>query len=434
VLPQKPREIAVRVLLDREAKRGFTEDLLDRALAGAALSSADRGLAQELAFGVVRWQTPLDWLIDRKTGGRTQKAALRVLLRMGLYQLFWLSRIPDHAAVNESVDLARQFGCGPQSGFVNAVLRGYLRERAETRHELDALKERQPAVGYSHPEWLIKRWSQRLSPEEMRDLLSWNNTPPRTFARANLLKVDVNALREQWAREKVEAKLLALDWAPGAMIFELGAFPSLATLPSFQSGLFYIQDPSTLLAVAELDPQPAESVLDLCAAPGGKTAFAVERMKNQGEVVAHDATDQRIALVKENCARLGATIVRTMLPSELKASGQTFDRILADAPCSNTGVMRRRVDLRWRIRAEEIGRLQSLQLELLKDAVARLRPGGTLVYSTCSLEPEENQEVIKSFLAGHPEMHFQSERALTPWGNGVDGAYVAKMRKGSAWN
>lgn len=428
---QKPREIAARALLQREAGQGYIEDLLERFLAESRLSPADRGLAQEIAYGVVRWQAPLDWLIARKTQGREQKATLRVLLRMALYQLFWLTRIPDHAAVNETVELARTMGCGPQSGFVNAILRGYIRERAATATALQELQTTDPALGYSHPGWLVEKWTQRLGQEAVKKFLEWNNTPPKTFARVNLLKADLNLLREQWARERVEARLVAFDWARDTFVYELAAFPPLSTLPSFNEGKFYVQDPSTLLAVIELDPQPGENILDLCAAPGGKTTFIAERMKNSGSVLAHDTTDVRLRLVTQNAERMGATMVHTTLPSALATSTALFDRILLDAPCSNTGVMRRRVDLRWRIRAEEIQRLRKAQLELLNSAIERLKPGGTLVYSTCSLEPEENADLVGEFLAANPHMHFQRERALTPWEHGVDGAYVARFVRGT---
>jgi 16S rRNA (cytosine967-C5)-methyltransferase len=431
VSAQKPREIAARALVQRESGQGYIEDLLERALARAELSAADRGLAQEIAYGVVRWQSPLDWLIAQKTQEREQKATLRVLLRMALYQLFWLTRIPDHAAVNETVQLAREMGCGPQSGFVNAVLRGYVRERDATQHALKQLQTSDPALGFSHPAWLCERWEKRLGRDRLIEFLQWNNTPPKTFARVNLIRADLNQLREQWTREKVEAKLVPFDWARDTFVYELTAFPPLATLPSFSEGKFYVQDPSTLLSVTELDPQPGETILDLCAAPGGKTTSIAERMKNSGKLIAHDTTTDRLQLVIQNAARTGATVIETVLPSTINnPPSANFDRILLDAPCSNTGVMRRRVDLRWRIRPEELQRLRKTQLDLLRDAVKRLKPGGTLVYSTCSLEPEENGDVVREFLAEHPHMPLQREHALTPWEHNVDGAYVARFVRG----
>ena len=198
---------------------------------------------------------------------------------------------------------------------------------------------------------------------------------------------------------------------------------------SFKEGLFYIQDPSTLLAVAELDPKPGESILDLCAAPGGKTTFIAQRMQNRGRITAQDVQPERLELIRENYARLGVTCVEaSAAPSGVLVNpAKKFDRILVDAPCSNTGVMRRRIDLRWRIQPEEIQRLRTEQLALLTQAAPRLKPGGTLVYSTCSLEPEENSEVVKEFLAAHAQFKLEQERELLPFADAVDGAYVAKL-------
>ena len=195
-----------------------------------------------------------------------------------------------------------------------------------------------------------------------------------------------------------------------------------------RDGWFYIQDPSTLLAPALLDPQPGENILDLCAAPGGKTTFLAQLMHNEGKIIASDSDPSRLRMVKDNCARLGVTCVETI--SDFRFPISDFDKILVDAPCSNTGVMRRRVDLRWRITAEEILRLQKTQLELLNQAATKLKPGGTLVYSTCSLEPEENSEVVKQFLAAQPHFKLETERQLLPFTDGVDGAYVAKLKSG----
>ena len=422
----------MRLLLQRENGRDFIEHLLEGALAQTRMAAEDRGLLQELVYGVARWQATLDWMIARKTDERPQKPTLRILLRLALYQMFWLSRIPDYAAVNETVELARREGFSTQAGFVNAVLRNCLRERETLERALADLKQSDPALGHSHPKWLWERWEPRLGRETAMRLLEWNNTPPLTYARVNLLRAQPDQLREQWAQEKVEAKLLPLDWAGGALVIELQSFRALATLPSFTGGMFYVQDPSTLLAVMELDPQPGETILDLCAAPGGKTVFMAERMKNQGCILAHDSAPERLRLVEENCARLGVTCVETVSPSTLGSRlSAPVDRILIDAPCSNTGVMRRRVDLRWLIRDKEIARLRATQLQLLTEAVPRLKPGGILIYSTCSLEPEENAELIREFLSTNPTMRLERERALTPWQDGVDGAYVARMVKGS---
>lgn len=443
---QKPREIAARILGKRRFSDDYTETLLERALAPSRLSSADRGLTQELVFGIIRWQETLDWLIARKTQGRTQKPGLQDLLRLGLYQIFWLDRIPDHAAVHETVEQAKRDGFGSQAGFINAVLRGYLRENEETRALLNELKTTQLALGYSHPEWLVTRWQKQFGDERTRQLLESNNTPPKTFARINTLNfgkasaaaeekrvhrgvpekiAEVGDFLAFWRDESVEYDFVTRDWTGDGLVFELKSHPPLAMMESFQKGWFYIQDPSTLLAVRELDPRPGDTILDLCAAPGGKTTFIAQLMNNQGRIIAHDNVPDRLKLIQENITRLGVTCAETTSAVDLRPS--TFDRILVDAPCSNTGVLRRRVDLRWRIQPDEIERLRATQLDLLQKSAARLKPGGTLVYSTCSLEPEENSGLVQQFLATQTGFKLERERQLLPFIDGVDGAYVARM-------
>jgi 16S rRNA (cytosine967-C5)-methyltransferase len=426
---QKPREIAVGVLRQRHTRGEFTEPLLEAALAGARLSPADRGLCQEIVYGVVRWQAALDWLIGRKTPGREPPPALQILLQTGLYQIFWLDRIPPHAAVHETVELAKRSGFGRQAGFINAVLRGYLREADPTRQLLAGLNASQPALGWSHPEWLVDRWQRRWGRTRTVQLLEWNNTPPRTFARLNRLKTDATTLIEQWRAEGVAYDFLPPGPWPENQVFELKSHPPLGSLKSFGDGWFYVQDPGTLLAVTQLRSQPGECILDLCAAPGGKTAFIAQGMNNQGRLVAHDVSEDRLELIRDNCRRLGVTCVEPTLIPPARSGPPAFDRILVDAPCSNTGVMRRRVDLRWRIQPAEITRLKASQLGLLAGAAALLKPGGILVYSTCSLEPEENHEVTAEFTASHPHFECLAEEELLPFADGVDGAYVARLKR-----
>lgn len=440
---QKPRQIAVSILKQRLRGHDYTEDLFEQELAKHRLSAPDRGLCQELVYGIARWQKALDWLIARKTEGRTQKDELRILLQLGLYQMFWLDRIPGHAAVHETVEIAKHLGFGPQAGFVNAVLRGYDRERAETAKLLADLKLKQPAVGFSHPDWLVERWIARYGADKAAQLMQWNNTPPPTYARVNLLKTTTAKLTALLEAEKVQFvapthnalnEPVAVP-QPETLNFKLETLhltshPPLATLRTFKDGLFYIQDPSTLFAVQMLDPQPGESILDLCAAPGGKTTYIAQRMQNRGRIIAQDIHEDRLALIRENCVRLGVTNVEASLAPTgiIENPSKKFDRILVDAPCSNTGVMRRRVDLRWRIRPEEIERLRAAQLDLLRQAAPRLKPGGVLVYSTCSLEPEENSEVVKQFLAEQPKFSLEKEHELLPFADTVDGAYVVRLK------
>jgi len=414
------------------------ETLLEQELARTTLSRLDRALCQELVYGVVRRQLTLDWLIARKTGGREQERGAQMLLRLGLYQIFWLERIPAHAAVYETVELAKRTGLGAKAGFLNAVLRGCLRERERIARQLEALKKEEPVTGYSHPAWLVERWQARWGAEKTAKLMEWNNAPPPTFARLNGLKTDAARLTERWKEHGIGFAAREWDWTGGDWLAELQTHPSLAEWEDFQRGFFYVQDPSTLLAVHELNPQPGENILDVCAAPGGKTACLAQRMENRGHILARDIQPQRLRRLRENCERLGVTCVEIAegdIASALRADSPSagtgvllYDRILLDAPCSNSGVLRRRVDLRWRIRAEELVRLRGEQAALLREAAVQLKPGGLLVYSTCSLEAEENETVTRDFLAEHANFTLESERQLLPFRDQVDGAYVAALR------
>jgi 16S rRNA (cytosine967-C5)-methyltransferase len=305
------------------------------------------------------------------------------------------------------------------------------------------MKISQPALGWSHPEWLVEKWRKNFGDAKTRQLLDWNNTPPQTYARVNALKFgeysgtgvppelllrDAGDLLTRWREENVEYDFFSRDWTGENLAFELKSHPPLSSLPSFRAGWFYLQDPSTLLAPALLGAQPGETILDLCAAPGGKTTFIAQQMRNTGKIIAQDIGPDRLKLIRENCTRLGVTCVEPILPSTFNLQPSTFNRILVDAPCSNTGVMRRRVDLRWRIIPDEISRLQKTQLELLRQAATKLKPGGVLVYSTCSLEPEENSELVQQFLATNSGFKLETDRQLLPFADGVDGAYVARLK------
>jgi 16S rRNA (cytosine967-C5)-methyltransferase len=366
-------------------------------------------------------------MIAERTRGRRQDPVVQEVLRVALYQLFWLDRIPDHAAVNDAVQLCRDAGLSRQGGFVNAVLRGCLRERAQVQSALEALRISDPALAWSHPDWLVDRWRSAWGGEMTQRLLQWDNLPAPVWVRVNTLRTSPGALVDRWKGEGVESRGVDFPWAPAGLVFELGAHPPLATLPSFTEGGFYVQDPSTLLSVRDLDPQPGECVLDACAAPGGKATFIAQQMENAGRIVAHDAVASRLELIRQNRDRLG--IRNLEITAELPFAEARFDRILVDAPCSNTGVLRRRVESRWRLDAAELPRLADRQFEILRDAAARLKEGGTLVYSTCSLEREENQDVVERFLAGAPEFRLEGDRQLHPVQDGVDGAYSARLKR-----
>jgi len=427
---ERPRQIAVE-LLARDPSGEFLEDRLDAKLDQSGLPGPDRALCRELVFGVARWSARLDWILARYARQPQQKRTLQTILRVAFFQIFHLDRVPPHAAVDQAVQQARELGFGPQSGFVNAILRQALRDRETLAAELRELEIEDPATAYSHPPWLVERWQSKFGTERTRAILAANNTPARVFARINTLKTTPEKLVERWREEGVDYDFRTYDWTGENLVFCLKKSPPLARLNSFKDGWFYIQDPSTLLSVILLDPRPGKAVLDLCAAPGGKSTFIAQRMENRGQIAAQDRAFDRLPLLRENCARLGATIVHAtksdcVVFPELNTA---FDRILVDAPCSNTGVMRRRLEVRLRIRPSEIERLVNLQAEILDQAAPLLKPGGTLVYSTCSIESEENQENVSAFLARHPDYALESERELLPGQCDTDGAYAAKLTR-----
>ena len=429
---ESARLVAARVLLRRAETNAFVEDLLEADPGFRFLPDRDRRLAHELVLGVVRWQGTLDWLIKRRTDDRPQKRAVQTLLRLGLYQIFWLDRVPDHAAVNDTVDLARTFWVEGQVGFMNGLLRGYCREREVVQAEIEELRQAEPARAWSHPGWLVDRWTRLMGAEKTAQLLAWNNLAAVNYARINLLRVRPTRLIERWREEGVEYDFGHWDWVPENLVFQMKSHPPLTRLKSFGEGWFYVQDPSTLLAVHLLDPQPEERVLDVCAAPGGKTTYIAQLMDDDGTILALDLDPDRVQRLRENCARLGLrSVVSGEFPENepgAPAEGR-FDRVLVDAPCSNTGVMRRRADLRWRIRPDEIERLAAVQRNLLKRSALAVKPGGILVYSTCSLEPEENRAVVDALLAENDRFELLEDRELFPPESRSDGAYAAKLRR-----
>jgi 16S rRNA (cytosine967-C5)-methyltransferase len=397
----------LRLLLDWERKRPHADDLLHEALDSAGLEARDRALVMELFYGVLRRLSELDFLISRLREGELD-AETRGALRLGLYQLFH-TRIPVWAAVKETVSLARRSG-----GLVNAVLRRADRERAA----LVAVLEAAPAgVRWSHPDFLLEKWSAVFGAEAVHALAEWNNSPAPVIVRANTLKTTAAEL---------QAVLPAAEPHP--------FHPLALRVPQIPrewlgGGLCYAQDPSTLAACDLLAPQPGETVLDACAAPGGKTTYLAALMRNEGRIVACDLWESRVARLRDNCERLGVRNAETLVLDTMKESPvlapRSFDRILIDAPCSNTGVIRRRVDVRWRLTEEDFVRMPEQQLALLRRCAALLKPGGTLVYSTCSLEPEENERVAEEAARAIPGLRLQTMRQVRPWSDGVDGAFCA---------
>lgn len=403
------RAITCRLLLEWERKRPHADELLHTALESAALPPRERALVMELFYGVLRRLTELDFVIARFREGELD-AETRAVLRLGLYQLFH-TRIPTFAAVAETVSLTRRSG-----GLVNAVLRRADRERAAVLAALDAAP---PEVRWSHPAFLLEKWTSAFGGGAAQALAEWNNSPAPVIVRANTLAASVEELRA------------ALPEAEPHPFHPLSLIVPRIPPEWIERGLCYVQDPSTLAAGDLLAPQPGETVLDACAAPGGKTTYLAALMQNRGRIVACDLWESRVARLRDNCRRLGATIAEPMALDTMKESPvlapASFDRILIDAPCSNTGVIRRRVDVRWRLTEEDFMRMPEQQLALLRRCAGLLKPGGTLVYSTCSLEPEENEHVAEEASRAIPGLRLQALRHLRPWVDQVDGAFSARF-------
>jgi 16S rRNA (cytosine967-C5)-methyltransferase len=406
------RALARAALREWRDGRSFADAVIQRALGNSSLAAPDRAFAVELFYGVLRNLTRLDFWIAQLRSERVDDEA-RDLLRLGLYQLLIL-RTPSHAAVFETVAIAPK----RKRPLVNGVLRASLRRIAE----LEAAAAAAPATTrFSHPDFLVARWSDTFGESAAAALCEWNNQPAPIYARVQQLNTSV-------------ADFIAAH--PGsATVPGSPRFVSVPQLPfdALGRGECYIQDPSTSVACELLDPQPGETVLDACAAPGGKSGLLTDLMQNRGQLVACDRDADRVVRLDDNLRRLRASIASTCQhdwrSGPLPGSGADtqFDRILLDVPCTNTGVMRRRVDVRWRLRREDFRRMPDEQFQILRTVLPHLKPGGTLVYSTCSMEPEENEQLVTRVLREFTFLQLAAQRSVLPFQDNVDGAFAAKL-------
>lgn len=412
------RSVALHVLIQVEREGVFADEALDRALTRTRLDARDRALVFELVYGVLRHRATLDWRLNHVADRPVERlpAFVRNALRLGAYQALHLQKIPASAAVNESVTLVKAAAAKSGrdwSGFVNAVLRALLSESEPNLPDPATDPVAALAIRFSCPRWLIERWVRRLGPEQAEVLCRTTLEVPPLTLRANTLRTT----REELARELTSTGYQVRPTAISPVGLILEKCGAVTALPQFATGAFYAEDEAAQLIPPLLDPQPGERVLDACAAPGGKTTQLAALMRNRGEIVAVDRSPARVRLVEENCRRLGVAIVTPVaadlardVPSILRE--RPFDRILVDAPCSGLGVLRRHPEGKWQKGAETLERHQATQLALLKQVRRLLRPGGAFVYSTCSTEPEENEQVIAQFCHEHPEFRRES---VAPW-------------------
>jgi 16S rRNA (cytosine967-C5)-methyltransferase len=413
--PKPPvRKLALDILCRFETTGAFVDQLIAGVTAARGLSSQARAFLRELTYGVLRWRNRLDWLLgpcaDRPLDALTPE--VRNLLRLGAYQLCMMDRIPPYAAVSETVRLAKQVGHGGIAAFVNAVLRSFERKRASlSLPQPDDDLSAHLTITQSHPAWLVERWLTRLGPQHTTAMCHANNALPPLVVRANRLRTTPKGLLDALSAEGCQVE--RCRFAPDGVLIR--SHPPLDQLRCFSEGWFTVQDEAAILCGYLLDPQLGERVLDACAAPGGKATHVAELMGDKGEVVCLEQSRQRLGRVEDNSRRLRLRSLQCWVGDATTVKlDRPFDRILVDAPCSGFGVLRRHPDAKWRKGFGLIATMASQQMAMLHHVSRLLKPGGTLVYVTCSTEPEENQQIIQTFLTGHPEYQMVAAAAYLP--------------------
>lgn len=436
------REIALKVINDVTNNKAYANIALVREINRHKISDQDRRFVTELVYGTIKAGKTLDWIIGHYVTRSLDKVAPIILniLRMGMYQIFFLSKVPVSAACNQAVELTKKYGHAGTVKFVNAVLRNAGRGTDKVVYpdrEKDILSFL--SLKYFHPQWMVARWLKRLGPEATEELCQINNVTPLLSLRTNTLKVTREELLDILAKEGVSAE--PSRWTPEGIVCH--SYPALSTLKSLNEGLFQIQDESSMLVAHVLSPEPGEFIIDACGAPGGKSTHIAALMENKGRVLSTDIYDHKLALTSENAKRLGISIIETQAIDATTLSDKYLrqaDRVLVDAPCSGLGVLRRKADSRWRKTESMFKDLPVLQKAILESAAACVKIGGTLVYSTCTTEPEENQDIIDSFLLNnqdftlqHAGQFFPSEEhkgemvQLWPHIDQVDGFFISRL-------
>jgi len=442
------RQLASEILLKVDSQKAYADILLDRTLKTARLSERDRALLTELIYGTLRWRGKIDARLSQQLSRSLTDtdAFVRNLLRVAVYQLFFLDKIPDYAAVNEAVELAKHQRGNKNAGFVNGVLRNLLRQKQNpTKSKADDPSVSALAADYSHPEWLVKRWIDEFGRGEAGALMLANNQRSPLVLRANRLKSSRDKLLVRLLSQGIAAS--ATPWSPdGIMLESCGA---VENLPGFAEGLFQVQGESSQLVAQLLAPSAGERILDACAAPGGKTTHIAELMKDTGELIALDNSARGGERIRENIARLDLHSIQvTRADTTKKLSGKLsviYDRILVDAPCSGLGTLRSHPEIKWQRQEADIRRLSGLQSKILERLASYLKPGGVLVYSTCTLSREENELIVEAFLPAHKEFELEDAARYLPAAakhmvcgsyfqalpqrDNTDGFFAARLRK-----
>lgn len=442
------RELALKILYQINEEGAYANLALDKALFSCVgLDTRDRGFITELVYGSVKYRGRLDYVLNQfaKTKVKKMDGWTRNILRMAAYQILQLDKVPHAAAVNEAVKLAKRYGHVDK--FVNAVLRNLLRG-------LDALswpnREQDPvqylAVQYSFPQWMAERFVEQYGLAQAEQLCAWYNQPAPLWIRTNTLKISRSDLKAQL--EQAGLVVSESRYTPEGLRLETAV--NLHQLDAFQQGLFTVQDESSMLVALAAEPAPGQRVLDVCSAPGGKTTHMAQLMKNSGQICACDIHQHRLKLVADNCKRLGIQNVELFLQDGTCLTQrwqQPFDVVLCDVPCSGLGVLGRRADARWSKDGADIAGLCQIQRQILEQAAQLVAPGGTLLYSTCTITPEENIQMVQQFLEQHPQFMLDEtlndcwlhvDKAETgyvqflPFVDDIDGFFIARMLRKEA--
>lgn len=437
------RGIAVKILNRVERTDAYLEKLLDNEIKNQELNSSDKALLFEIVHGVVRWMGRLDWILSGFYKGQFSRAlpVLKNALRVALYQILFLDKVPEYAAVNEAVEFIKKFHGQKPADITNAVLRNIIKSKSSLRYP----NPDEDLIGflatyYSHPSWLVKRWIKRFEREELEQLLIANNERPTLSLRVNQLKVSKNDF--QSLLDSVNLKYTKAKVLPD--FIKLQNLTNITNWEYFKEGFFSIQDESTGLSCKLLDARPGMRILDLCAAPGGKTSYIADIMNNTGEIIALDKFEVRVKMLNKNFERLGITSAKTIAVDSLDYEDPfLFDRVIADVPCSGMGTLSKKPDIKWKKQLLDIQQVTTLQYKLLTKAASLVKPGGVVVYSTCTTEPEENFELVTKFLSENPNFKLISAAGSLPAEvideNGcvqtfphrhkMDGAFAAKLLK-----
>jgi 16S rRNA (cytosine967-C5)-methyltransferase len=446
-----PREVAVEAL--EKIEKGSYSNLALNQLMPSGLPSRDRGLITELVYGVTQNKLRLDYIISKfsKTKLRKMSSIVLTALRLGVYQIVFLDRVPDFAAVSETVEIIKKYKGQRIANFVNGVLRNITRNKDLISYpDPEKDPEAYISVFYSFPPWLVKRWVSLYGQSFAEELCRALNEKPRMCIRVNTLKTDKGELRQRLSDENILSE-------EGLLLEEalyIADVPVLSNLASFREGLFQPQDEGSMLVSRVAGVKPGEAVLDVAAAPGGKATHMAQLMSDCGRILAWDLHPHRVELIKETCRRLGITIVEAQPWDALKpdfAKYESFDKVVVDAPCSGLGVIRRKPDIKWTKAPEDISSLKMKQVEMLSCVSRYVKPGGTLIYSTCSIDPEEDEAVIQEFLLDNPEYTLDNLNPflpkklmadgggaikgyikLFPHLHGVDGFFIARLKRATA--